>query len=456
MATATTGFLVLGVPTSTFIAVAGVFESSQYHCPEAKQNPDGTNETQINSNIQGVASNLPTPAVTLGLSQSGVVAGTSVGFTCFYTVAVTAGSITTAERSHGLSAGAVAGIGVGVALAIIALAAAATWGLLLRRRYRSVTEATPLYRFPAALGRPDKGKKPFPGSPPAPPPLAPKGVRSGPLDLYYLDGPYDNDFILKLTGVGSRISYHARHYYHKAPLTQDSLPRISSALSGLGLDTETQTKIANMALDKEMRSVAIQALLARVILSALDIRSGSSLSLLPPSVAAFIKEIPLDLTGKLELDRECRAGHVPSYSATPLTDAVTDLAVLMTWRRSCAFLLNRLRHARLPLEPPTDMDAQIKSLQAELDGFLSIFVPNDSEARVKQSESLVRVIRASCEFGYLLFSNPCEWRLLFHTEAGSPAVVVVPGLERLSDRDDRMLRPAYVLVEPATRVDVDW
>lgn len=63
-----------------------------------------------------------------------------------------------------------------------------------------------------------------------------------------------------------------------------------------------------MALDKEMRSVAIWAVLVRVILSALDIRSGSNLSLLPPSVAAFIKAIPLDLTGKLELDRECRAG----------------------------------------------------------------------------------------------------------------------------------------------------
>lgn len=456
MATATTGSLMLGVPTSTFIAVAGVFESSQYKCPDAKQNPDGTNETQIDANIQGVASNLPTPAVTLGLNQSGVVAGTSVGFTCFYTVAVTASSITTAERSHGLSAGAVAGIGVGVALASIALAAAATWGLLLRRRYRSVTEATPLYRFPAALGRPDKGKKPSPGSPPAPPPLGPKGVTSGPLDLYYLDGPYDRDFMLKLTGIGALIMDHAEDFYHDAPLAQDSLPRISSSLSSLGFDAETQAKIFNLAIDKVTRPIAIRAVLVRVILSALDIRSGSNLSLLPPSVAAFIKAIPLDLTGKLELDRESRAGISQQICPPPLTDAVTDLAVLMTWRRSCAFLLNQRRHARLPLEPPTDMDAQIKGLQAELDGFLSIFVPKDSEARVKQSESLVRVIRASCKFGYLLFSNPCEWRLLFHTEAGSPAVVVVPGLERLSDRNDRMLRPAYVLVEPATRIDAEW
>lgn len=457
MATATTGSLVLGFPTSTFIAVAGVFESSRYKCPEAKQNPNGTNATQLDANIHGVASNLPAPAVTLSPNQSEVAVGTTVGFTCFYTVAVTASGATTAEPSDGFSVGAAAGIGVGVAAAIIALATAAVWGFLLRRRYRSPTESTPLYRFPAALGTPDRGRKPSPIGPPPPTiQLPPRAVNSSPLELYYLRGPYDSDLVLELTAVGSLISHHARTFYHKGPLAPDSLPRIISSLSGLGLDTETCGKIANLALDKDTRYVAIQALLARVILSELDIRSGSSsLSLLPPSVAAFIKAIPLDLTGKLKLDGKRRAGSGVSRRTcpTPLTHSVTDLAVLMTWRRSAAFLLNKMRNARLPLEPLADMDAQIKGLQAALNGFLSIFVPEDSEARVKQSESLVRVIQASSNFGYLLFSSPCEWRLLFKTAAGSPAVVVVPGLERLSTYDDRMLEPGYVLVEPATRVN---
>lgn len=166
MATATTRSIVLGVPTSTFIAVAGVFESSQYKCPEAKQNPNGTNGTQLDANIHGVASNLPAPAITLSPNQSEVAAEITVGFTCFYTVAVTASSATNAEPSHSFSVGAAAGIGVRVAAAIIALATAAVWGFLLRRRYRSPTEATPLYRFPAALGTPDKGKKPPPIGPP--------------------------------------------------------------------------------------------------------------------------------------------------------------------------------------------------------------------------------------------------------------------------------------------------
>lgn len=310
--------------------------------------------------------------------------------------------------------------------------------------------------FPPLSAPPTKAKSlPQLSSPPAIQ-LPPRAVNSSPLELYYLRGPYDSEIILELTAIGSLISHHARTFYHKDPLAPDSLPRIISSLSGLGLDTETLAKIANLALDKDTRYVAIQALLARIIISELDIRSGSrSLSLLPPSVAAFIKAIPLDLSRKLKLDGKCRAGSGVSRRTcpTPLTHSLTDLAVLMTWRRSAAFLLNNMRNARLPLEPPTDMDAQIKGLQAVLHGFLSIFVPEDDEARVKQSESLVRVIQASSQFGYLLFSSPCEWRLLFKTAAGSPTVVVVPGLERLSTYDDRMLEPGYVLVEPATRVN---
>ncbi|KAK1829524.1 hypothetical protein QBC39DRAFT_356335 [Podospora conica] len=448
-ATTSTRSLVLGVPTATFLAATGVFESNQYRCPEAQQNQDGI---PFNASIHGVPANLPSPAITLLPNPTGVVAGTTVDFTCFYTVAVATsipgnqttipgnqttipGNETTTECSNTLPAGAVAGIAIGTGLACAVLGVAAVMMLGLRRgsRHRS-SDKSPVLHVPI-VGGPGGGSKSKSGSAsgPSPPPMLPKGeveTLAG-LHYYLLDGPGDSELVEELTSLGHLLKDHVQISYHSAPLGQDCLEKIRSSLSDLGFDREKQSHIANLALNERTRQIAIRAVLARVIFSALDPRSSNP-SLLPPSVVAFVKTVPLNRDGKLTSQ---------------------DIAALSTWRRVSAYLLHEHRIDRSPLQIHADIDAQIGELRAALDGFLGIFVHKGDRARVSQSNGLERAIRACAKFGYKLFSHPCEWQLSFGTEAESSNVVVLPGLVRWSAPDGEVYKSERVILQPAI-VDV--
>ncbi|KAK5654475.1 hypothetical protein OQA88_7103 [Cercophora sp. LCS_1] len=433
--------VVLTVPATMYLD-PGAHGPEELTCPQ----PQGIEASQITA--PGVAFSTQPKVSTQGRTSVTVPSGGAIpiSYICLYTIeavqtlglcvctrtttivgtntarlvettSATGGNQTTAPTHGGISSGAAAGIGIGVAIAGIAIGAAAAW-FLFRRRRQQHSGGSPALPIIA-------GDKRAANSPPAPP----KGGTGGLAGLhhYLLDGPGDSEIARELTSLGHLLKDHVQASYHKAPLGRDYLSQVSNSLSDLGLDRVTQSQIANLALNERTRHVAIRGLLARAIFSALDVSSGSSLSLLPPSVAAFARAMPLDRNRRLTSQ---------------------DLTALGTWRRVSAYLLHESRHDRSPLRVPSGIDTQIRDLQAALDGFLSIFVHDDSRARANQAKSLERAIRACAKFGYVLFSHPCDWEYLFWNEEQSSSVVVLPGLERLSGPDGEVYKSGHVVLHP--------
>jgi len=100
-----------------------------------------------------------------------------------------------------------------------------------------------------------------------------------------------------------------------------------------------------------------------------------------------------------------------------------------------------------PLPLPSRITPQVDELQTSLDQFLEYFVHDDSRARFDQSRNLNGVIRECAALGYTIFSHPCEWRYSFVTESPKD-IVVLPGLERLSRREEEMYDSPRVLAWP--------
>ncbi|KAK4186984.1 hypothetical protein QBC35DRAFT_435964 [Podospora australis] len=251
----------------------------------------------------------------------------------------------------------------------------------------------------------------------------------GSLDFYLLDGVGDSEITSDLNALSHLIKDHVESNYHLRPI-QLNATSIMESLSGLGLNDHTQSQIATLALDTRTRHFAIRSLLVRVIFSALDIHSVGDLSLLPPSMAAFVQALPPTSSFK--------------NSGLPTAKA------LDTWRRLSVYLLHEKREERTQLPPPAAIHSQIKSLLNALDRFLQHFVYDDNRARSDQARNLEGVISECIGVGYAVLSHPTEMRYTFHSRSNKSAVVVLPGIERLSSRNGEAYTTPQVVAWPET------
>ncbi|RYP21046.1 hypothetical protein DL765_002453 [Monosporascus sp. GIB2] len=125
-------------------------------------------------------------------------------------------------------------------------------------------------------------------------------------------------------------------------------------------------------------------------------------------------------------------------------------AALTRWRQLSAFLLHPNRSARTPLEPSEEVSTQqAQQLAVALNHFLEAFVSGDREVRYEQENHLREVIVECATFGYLLFSQPSEFRSSYGDEDNSRGIVTCPGLEKVSDQGGRRCASPQMLVPPA-------
>jgi len=82
-----------------------------------------------------------------------------------------------------------------------------------------------------------------------------------------------------------------------------------------------------------------------------------------------------------------------------------------------------------------------------LNGFLGYFVGGD---RQQQEKHLHGVVMECAKYGYVLFSQPGEFRLNFEASHGSNSIVVCPGLDKASDGDGNRFSPPQSLLAPVT------
>lgn len=92
---------------------------------------------------------------------------------------------------------------------------------------------------------------------------------------------------------------------------------------------------------------------------------------------------------------------------------------------------------------------QAQQLATALSRFLQAFVSGGRESRYEQENHLREVIVECASLGYVLFSQPSEFRFRYDGEDGSSnGIVTCPGLDKVSDEEGRRYAKPYTLVAP--------
>lgn len=106
------------------------------------------------------------------------------------------------------------------------------------------------------------------------------------------------------------------------------------------------------------------------------------------------------------------------------------------------FLLHPDWNQRTPLEPSEDVSTQqAQELTVALNRFLEPFVSSDREERYEQENDLREVIAECATFGYVLFSQPAEYRFRFESSEELSTIVVCPGLDKVIDEKGCRYKP---------------
>ncbi|KAI1409477.1 hypothetical protein F5Y13DRAFT_169920 [Hypoxylon sp. FL1857] len=310
------------------------------------------------------------------------------------------------DSSPGLSAGATAGIAIGSAVAGLIIGVTAGFFLFRRQKLQGSKARSQVTSY-NSLEKPLRSafSSPFP-------------TDKLQLDQFLLDSSSDAEISSEMGSLGQLLQQHVENHYHMQPVSQ-SVDTLSTALIHLGIDqnsTMSASRLAALAIDPNTRRSAIQHVIARVTFASVTLDGASPLSLLPQPISSFVSLMPVT------------DGHRES------ADAV-DIA-LTRWRQLSAFLLHPIRSDRTPLAPSEDVSThQAEQLAVALNSFLEPFVTGDRQDRYEQENHLREVIVECATFGYLLFSQPCEYRYRFEGGVRPNYIVVFPGLDRISDEE---------------------
>lgn len=105
-------------------------------------------------------------------------------------------------------------------------------------------------------------------------------------------------------------------------------------------------------------------------------------------------------------------------------------------------MLHPNRSQRTPLIPSEDTSTQeALKLTVSLNRFLEPFISEDREDRYEQENHLREVIAECATFGYVLLSQPYEYRFQFGSEGELNTIIVCPGLEKVTDEKGHRNQP---------------
>ncbi|OTA62066.1 hypothetical protein K449DRAFT_422785 [Hypoxylon sp. EC38] len=319
-----------------------------------------------------------------------------------------ASSTNAAQSNHtpGLSGGAIAGIAIGCTVAGLIVGAIAGFFLLRRQKPQGPKARSQVNSY-NSLEKPLRTafSSPFP-------------TERLQLDHFLLDSSSDAEISVEMRSLSQLLQQHVENHYHLEPVSL-GVDALSMTLVHLGLDENSPmsaSRLASLVIDPNTRYKAIQHVIARIAFASVALDGASPLSLLPEPISSFVSLIP------------AAEGHRESAEAV-------DIA-LTRWRQLSAFLIHPIKSDRTPLAPSEDISThQAEQLAMALNTFLEPFVAGDRQDRYEQENHLREVIVECATFGYLLFSQPCEYRYRFEGGVRPNYIVVFPGLDRISDEE---------------------
>ncbi|KAI1799233.1 hypothetical protein F4811DRAFT_558046 [Daldinia bambusicola] len=238
------------------------------------------------------------------------------------------------------------------------------------------------------------------------------------LDQFLLDPTPDAEIRTELRSLSQLLQQHVENNYHNLSVSPN-IEMLSAELARLGVGqsgTLSAEKLASLAVSPRTRYSVIQHIIASVAFASVTLDGTSPLSLLPEPLSVFTSSIP------------------PTESFRGNPEAV-DIA-FTRWRQLSTFLLNPSRSDRTPLTPSEDVSTrQAQRLAESLNAFLEPFVAGDRDDRYEQENHLREVIVECATFGYLLLSQPSEYRFRFDDGVNLNQITIFPGVDRISDED---------------------
>ncbi|KAH8898752.1 hypothetical protein GQ53DRAFT_836811 [Thozetella sp. PMI_491] len=325
--------------------------------------------------------------------------------------------------SQGLAAGVVAGIAIACLIAGLVIGVVAAFFLLRKNRgskgYRpaeaAVTHQGFEYEPKGAAG----------AVTPPPPGLTPAvaSVRDNYELAHFLTAPAsDNDLSRELQSLGYLVQQHVESNYHVKPIAENQ-GVLAEALHDIG-QGDTAATVAPLAFNSETRHAAIQHTIASAIFTSLSFGRQTPVSMLPASAAAF------------------------AHEQTPIQHGKENSEVVLfaqnRWRQLTSFLLNTNRNDRTPLTPRPEAGQRASQLASSLSRYLRPFV--DPSEATKQTTHLQQVIMECTKYGYVVFSQPGEYRFVFETHQRE--LVTHPGLELVRDEQGKRLSTPITILAP--------
>lgn len=115
--------------------------------------------------------------------------------------------------------------------------------------------------------------------------------------------------------------------------------------------------------------------------------------------------------------------------------------------------MNPTRSERTPLVPTEDVSTQqAQYLTTILNQFTGVFASGDREQAYEQENHLREVIVECASLGYVLFSQPAEFRFNFTDKASrGKGLVAFPGLEKVRDESGMAYQSPITVTEPVVQ-----
>lgn len=355
-----------------------------------------------------------------------------------------AAQLAASNTSSGISPGATAGIAIGCAAAGLILGAIA--GFLFWRPKSQGSKSRYHVASYASQEKPLRSLTPY---------ATPIPMDKLQLEQFLLDSTPDTAMGAEMHSLSQLIQQHVETCYHTLPVSR-SEEALTTILIHLGLDqnsTMSAARLASLAVDPRTRYNAIQHVISRVTFASVTFDGASRFSLLPQPISSFMSQIPATESHRGNAEGESDRYMLMNATCPNIGLTAVDTA-LTQWRQLSAFLLHPSRSDRTPLTPSEDISTHgAQQLAVALNAFLEPFVSGDRQDRYEQENHLREVIVECVAFGYLLFSQPCEYRYRFEGGVRPNYIVVFPGLDKISDEEGhRYPSPVQSVVSPLTEL----
>ncbi|KAJ1337358.1 cell wall integrity and stress response component [Microdochium nivale] len=315
----------------------------------------------------------------------------------------------TLPAPSGASQGVVVGAAIGSLLAGILVGALIAWFILRRGKKQ---QQGPAYAAVSLARQPEKQsptvvtaeRSPHPGDI---------------LDKFLLDSKPDTEIVSEIRNLNVLIQQHVEENFDLRPL-DINIHALAKPLGDLEIGSGTHefnpTELANHARETSSRHATLRFVIAQAAFNACSVHNPGPITLLPQNLGAIVRNIP---------PVEAHRGSVNAVDAA-----------LSRWRQLSAFLLNPSRSERTSLRlNEAEVANQSHQLATALKQFLLFFIREDRRQAYEKDHNLQMIILECARLGYVLFSQPAEFRWMYQKHSGSKAykLIAFPGLEKLRD-----------------------